>query len=128
MTNEYSRKVFLWLAIASCFPAILFGQTNTATVRGLVVDSSEAAVPGAQVIVKDVDRNTERRTDTDTLGRYALTALPPGTYILSVQATGFQKYQRSAFSLDVQQQATVDVQLQVGEVSTSVVVASAAPC
>lgn len=122
-----SRKVFLWLAFASCFPAILFGQTSTATVRGVVLDSSEAAVPAAGIIVKDVDRNTERRTETDTLGRYVLTALPPGTYTLSVEAAGFQKYQHSAFRLDVQQQATVDVRLQVGEVTTSVQVESAAP-
>jgi hypothetical protein len=121
------NKGVLWLALASLFAATLPGQTFTAAVRGVVTDSSSAAVPAAAVTVSDVDRGTERRTVTDTLGRYVLTSLPPGTYTLAVEAVGFQKHQRSAFRLDVQQQATVDVTLQVGEVSTSVMVEGLAP-
>ena len=117
----------LWLALAGLLSTNLSGQTFTAAVRGVVTDSSNAAVPAASVIVTDVNRGTERRTVSDNLGRYVITALPPGTYILAAEAVGFQKYQRSAFRLDVQQQATVDVTLQVGEVTTSVTVEGSAP-
>jgi len=54
-------------------------------------------------------------------------ALPPGAYTLSAEAAGFQKFARSAFVLGVQQQATVDVELAVGQIATAVEVQAAAP-
>ena len=58
------------------------------------------------------------------LGRYNFTALPPGRYTLSFEATGFQKAGVPAFTLDVQQQATVDMEMQVGQMSTAIEVQS----
>ncbi|MEK7404749.1 MAG: TonB-dependent receptor [Acidobacteriota bacterium] len=121
------RKHLLCLAILIAVPALVFGQSFTATVRGVVTDASQAAVPGAKVVVKDVDRNTENATQTDAQGRYSVSALPPGNYTLGVEAAGFQKFTRSAFVLQVQQQATINVELKVGEVSTTVEVEATAP-
>jgi hypothetical protein len=105
----------------------LSAQSFTASVRGIITDSSGAAVPAAQVVLKDVDRNTDRNTVTDNAGRYVITALPPGNYTLTVEAPGFRKAERPAFELQVQQQATIDISLTVGEVTTSVVVEADAP-
>jgi len=96
-------------------------------VRGVVTDASDAAVPGARVVVTDVSRNRHYATETDAAGRYALTALPPGRYALAVEAAGFNKYARSAFDLQVQQQATIDVALTLGSVDTVVDVQAGAP-
>jgi len=115
------------MLVGLLFPLLLAGQSFTASVRGLVTDPTGAAVPGAKVILKDVDRNVQYKTESDAMGRYSLTALPVGTYMLTAECPGFQTYQRSAFRLEVQQQATVDVQLQVGAVSTSVQVEAGAP-
>ncbi len=102
-------------------------QTYTAAVRGVVTDASGASVPRAGVSIVDADRNVVHRTVTDEAGRYVVTALPPGNYTVTVEATGFKKYVRGPFPLSVQQQATVDVQLEVGEVTATVEVQAEAP-
>jgi hypothetical protein len=78
-------------------------------------------------VVTDVDRNTEHAATTDDMGRYVITALPPGTYTLGVEAQGFQKQSRGAFTLQVQQQATINIELQVGQIASSIEVEAAAP-
>ncbi|MCL6508973.1 MAG: TonB-dependent receptor, partial [Bryobacteraceae bacterium] len=114
---------FLALFIASAAAA----QTFTAALRGTVTDPSGAAIPGAKVVITEVERNIDRETTTDAEGRYAFFALPPGRYSLSVEAGGFRKYVQSDFTLAVQQQATINVQLQVGDVTTTVEVTGQAP-
>ncbi len=123
------RRIIAWLnmCVVLAVPALLFGQSFTAAVRGVVTDSSQAAVPAAKVTVKDVERNTEHTAQTDAMGRYVVTALPPGAYTLAVEAPGFQKFARSEFTLQVQQQATIDVELRVGQLTTAVEVEAAAP-
>jgi len=108
-------------------PAMLLAQSFTASVRGVVTDASQAAVPKAKVTITNVDRNTNQETVSDDAGRYVLTALPPGRYTLAVEAAGFTRYNRSAFPLQVQQQATIDIELSVGAVATTVEVAGGAP-
>lgn len=102
-------------------------QSFTASVRGVVTDASDAAIPGARVIVKDAQRNTEFPTTSDAMGRYVVTALPPSSYLLIVEAAGFKRAQVGPFTLQVQQPATVDVRLELGEVATTVEVGATAP-
>src|SRR5262245_58449829 len=85
-------------------PAVLVAQSYTASVRGVVTDSSQASVPDAKVIVTDVNRNTTHSAMTDSSGRYVITALPPGSYELTAEAAGFNKHSQSVFALQVQQQ------------------------
>lgn len=115
------------LALALAAPAFLNAQSFTASVRGMVTDSSQAAVPAVKVTVTDVNRNLDFTGQADAAGRYIILGLPPGTYKLSAEASGFQKYSHSAFALEVQQQATIDVELRVGQISTSVEVEGTAP-
>src|SRR5262249_61063371 len=81
----------------------------------------------AKVITTEAERNGQQPTTTDDQGRYHVRALPPGQSPLTVEASGFRRYSQSAFPLLVQQQATIDVQLQLGEVSSTVEVQSSAP-
>ncbi len=111
-----------------CLAALpLAAQSYTAALRGTVTDPSGFAVAGAKVTANEADRNVPHPTVTDGSGRYTLTALPPGKYELAVEAAGFKKSIQQKFELLVQQAATIDVQLQVGDVSTSVNVESVAP-
>ena len=120
-----------WIAALVCVlfvPATLLGQGGyTAALRGLITDTSGAAVPGAKVTVTDVTRGTDFKTESDGQGRYTVTQLPPSTYILTVKAPGFKTYQRNPFELRVQQQATINVGLEVGEVATVVEVQATQP-
>ncbi|MBZ5623672.1 MAG: carboxypeptidase-like regulatory domain-containing protein, partial [Acidobacteriia bacterium] len=118
-------KKLLCCVLFSCIAA--WSQTATGSIRGTVTDPTKAAVPGAKVIATDVDRNVEYPTSTDTAGRYIFPTLPVARYALTVEALGFQKAAQSAFQLEVQQQATVDISLTVGEMTTKLEVTAAAP-
>lgn len=109
------------------FQLIIWAQSFTATVRGVVTDTSRATIPEAKVTVTDVNRNLQYNSQSDAEGRYAFTTLPPGKYTLSVEADGFKRFVRSGFELQIQQQATIDAELTVGDISTSVEVAGTAP-
>ena len=102
-------------------------QSFTASIRGVVTDATGASIPRATVTVTDADRNVQYRTITDEEGRYVVTALPPGNYTIAIEASGFKRFVRSAFPLSVQQQATIDAQLEVGEITATVEVAAEAP-
>jgi hypothetical protein len=109
----------------SCLAA--WSQTFTGSIRGTITDPTAAAVPNAKVVATDVDRNTEYPTTADTAGRYVFPGLPPATYVVTVEATGFHKASQPAFRLEVQQQATLDIALTVGEIATTVEVTGSAP-
>jgi len=95
--------------LAFLLPVCLWGQTYTASVRGTVTDSTQGAIPSAVITVTDVERNLPYTASTDSSGRYILPTLPPGTYTLAVEASGFRKHTQPAFALAVQQQATINV-------------------
>jgi Carboxypeptidase regulatory-like domain/TonB dependent receptor len=106
---------------------LAWSQSFTAAVRGVVSDPNGAAVADARVIITEAERNVQHPTTTDAQGRYYVSALPPGKYTMTVEASGFKRYSQSAFPLLVQQQATIDVQLQLGEVTSVVEVQGEAP-
>jgi hypothetical protein len=106
---------------------VVVAQSYTAAVRGVVTDASGAIVPGAKVVLTEADRNVPHPAATDPAGRYVITALPPGNYTLSVEATGFKKHLRAPFPLAVAQQATIDIVLEVGELASTVEVRAEMP-
>lgn len=120
-------KVRRFLLSFWLFTALMWAQSYTASVRGTVTDSTKAAVPAATVVLTDTARNVQHSAQTDATGRYVLTALPPGMYKLTVEMTGFQPFHQPAFQLEVQQQATIDVELIVGGVSTAIEVVGTTP-
>ena len=74
------RFAILLLATMFCRTTAASAQTITATVQGVVRDSSRAVVPGATVTVHDVDTGFLRSTTTDTTGAYVLPYVPAGSY------------------------------------------------
>src|SRR6476660_5436349 len=90
-------------------------SSYTASVRGVVTDRSGAAVVGAKIAVTETERNVPHTVVTDDAGRFAVTALPPGKYSFTVESPGFKKYAETGIPLAVQQQATLNAVLEVGE-------------
>lgn len=123
--TSLSRQV-LSLAFATVLTLSAYAQSFTASVRGTITDDTGAAVPAAKVVVTDADRGTIFRGEADGAGRYTVTALPPGNYILTIEASGFKKFSSGKFTVAVQQQATVDARLQVGDVNTTIEVEGSA--
>ena len=102
-------------------------QVVTATLTGIVTDPSGATVAGAKVKAVNVGTNLSREAVSDSAGVYTIPALSPGEYRIEVEQAGFKRQVLPGIVLQVAQEARVNVALQVGEVSESVTVASAAP-
>jgi len=102
-------------------------QVATAELKGNVLDASGAIVGNAKVAATNIQTNQTHATVSDSSGNYAITLLPPGDYTLTVEAAGFRKMVRSGISLQINQQARIDVALQLGQVSETVEVSAQAP-
>jgi hypothetical protein len=105
---------------------VVYAQATT-SVRGTVTDPSGSAVVGANVVLANAESKTERNATTGTQGEYQFLFLPPGTYTLSVTATGFARSEQTGLQLLVNTPATANVQLKLGQSSQSVTVTSEAP-
>src|SRR5213593_2158674 len=122
-----NRRLCFCLFSVLSFSVLSWAQSYTGSLRGTITDSTQAAVPNAKVTVTDADRNIEYSTSSDSAGRYIFPTLPAARYTLTVEALGFKKASQAAFRLEVQQQATVNVEMAVGAVTTEVEVVSSAP-
>src|SRR5947209_9423577 len=79
----------LLLSLLACVAAS--AQTGTSTVRGTVTDPQGNVVAGASVTLSNTEKNFTRTQATNSEGGYVFTSVPPGTYRLEAQATGFKK-------------------------------------
>ncbi|MGB2625046.1 MAG: carboxypeptidase regulatory-like domain-containing protein [Candidatus Acidiferrum sp.] len=126
------RQVCWLVAIAALVlismgaPGVL-AQDVTASIYGTVTDPSGAAVVGANVTAKSIERGITYTAVTDDAGLYRISQLPVGNYELRVEKQGFQTTVHPAFTLVLNQSALVDVALKVGQVSQTVEVTGAAP-
>ncbi|MEO8592421.1 MAG: TonB-dependent receptor [Candidatus Solibacter sp.] len=96
-----------------------FGQT-LASMAGETRDASGAVVPEAKVTVTNTGTNAQRSVITNGSGGYAFPSLPPGTYNLKAEKAGFKTSIKNEVELQVQQNARIDFELQIGQVSESV--------
>jgi hypothetical protein len=101
-------------------PSSARAQTTTSTIEGTVTDANGAVIVGAEIKAIGTPLAAERSTKTDSDGFYRLTALPAGTYTLTVSQSGFAS-RTSKIELTLNRVVTFDVQLQVGTVSGEVI-------
>ena len=109
------------LAITLALSAI-WGQTGTSRIRGVITDTSGGVVPGASVTVTHESTGLQRSITSNPSGQYAFDAMPPGKYTVSVMMQGFKKMQTSGNELQVGEPLTVDLTLDPGAVTESVMV------
>src|SRR4029453_16529148 len=82
-------------------PAATDAQVATGTILGNVVDSTGAAVPGAQVTAINSGTGFSRTTTTDGSGQYSLPLLPVGDYKIEVKLNGFNTFSQTGIALEV---------------------------
>jgi len=121
------RRWLSAVALAGVLSLNAFGQVASAELSGTVLDSSGAVVANAKVTARNLATNLARDAASDTTGKYIITLLPPGDYTVSVEAAGFRKLVQSGITLQINQQAQVDLTLQLGQVSETVEVTGQAP-
>ncbi|WP_031496232.1 TonB-dependent receptor [Bryobacter aggregatus] len=104
-----------------------FGQANTATLSGNVVDTQQRAVSGARVTVTEKSKSTQREIETDEAGAFVLTQLPASTYLLRIEHPGFGPVEYAAVVLHAGDQRSLRIALAPAQVGESVTVSSEAP-
>lgn len=120
--TKLASKFLVIVAVLLSTAGALWAQTTTGTISGTVKDEREALVANATVTARNVDTNVARSVQTDDGGRYQFLNLPVGNYEIKVEASGFSKYVQMGITLDVNQQAVVDVGLKAGRLEETVTV------
>src|SRR5580692_5302804 len=105
--------------LAGC--AGLWGQaTTTSSVIGLVTDSTNAAIPGADVTLTDLGTKISQKASTNDSGRYIFTNVDPGTYSLTVTRQGFAKSEIAQQPVEVGSTLTLNFKMELGTSTTTV--------
>ena len=102
-------------------------QANTAVIVGTVVDSSDAAVPGATIRLTHRETSATSELVSDERGQYRTAPLRIGEYNLSVELQGFKTFVQRGVVLNIGDVRKVDARLQLGDVSEQITVAAAVP-
>lgn len=84
---------------------------------GLISDPNNAVVPQALVKLRNQSTQEVRQTNSSAEGRYVFSQIPPGNYVLTVEANGFKKYSSSEFTLRANQAAEVNASMVLGQVT-----------
>ncbi|HXJ04827.1 MAG TPA: carboxypeptidase regulatory-like domain-containing protein [Candidatus Acidoferrum sp.] len=121
-----ANKLSLILLVLAASVPSLRAQVS-ASIAGVISDSSGARVPAATVATKNLETGAIRNSVTDEAGRYQVLALPVGDYELTVSKAGFQELVRSGIHLAVGQEAAVDFTLRVGVIKQRVNVEEKTP-
>ncbi len=116
---------FIAAALVTLMP--LHGQVSTGSIAGQVTDSTGAVIASAKVTLLNEGTSQERVATTDASGAYLFPLVQPGFYTVRVEMQGFKSYAAHKMEVQVSQQVTHDVRLDVGETSTTVEVAAITP-
>jgi hypothetical protein len=122
------RTVFACICVFLVAAASAFAQSTSGTINGRVVDASGAVVTGAEVrVINQVDQNTRTFTTT-AAGDFLFPNLEPGSYTVTVKASGFKGIEKKDVLLSASDRLAVgDLKLEVGSITETVeVVAQAA--
>src|SRR5580704_14726622 len=102
------KELSLGLALLLLGVIPCFGQLN-ATISGTVSDGTGAAIPGASVTATEISTAIATTVRSNDGGSYSFLALPPGTYSIGVEKTGFRAKTFEGIELRVAQKAIFDV-------------------
>ncbi len=125
--RQTALPLFLLVLCLLAFVSASLGQTETATLTGLITDPQGRVVPDVALEVTNVDTNVSVHQTTNGAGLYVAVGLKPGRYRVSVIKEGFRRIDLTDLVLNVQDVLSRNFQLQLGPVSASItVVADAA--
>jgi hypothetical protein len=114
------------LPILILLASALTALAQTASVNGVVADSSQAVISGANVSITNLETGLRRETRTNETGNYTFTLLPVGRYRVEATTAGFSSQFHPDVKLDVDQVARLDFALKPGALQETVEVSAAA--
>ncbi len=121
-----ANRLLIPLLLVFAFTCQAAAQVPTGGVRGIVKDQSDAVIAGAIVTLTNKDTGFERKFTSRSNGEYTISSLPPGDYEVKVAKDGF-KTALIPVTIQVGDNLTVDVPLEVGRASETVVITGETP-
>ena len=118
------RFSLIFSIYAALFAVCVFGQQGTTSLRGAILDKTAASISGATVTLTNAEQAVQRSTTSSDTGAYEFVSLPPGTYSIRVEATGFRPNEQKNIQLLVNNPTTLNVTMLLGS-STETVEVSA---
>lgn len=121
-----TRLITTWF-LALFMSAVMWGQSSTGSMAGVISDPNGGAVPGASVIAKNINTGVEIKTTTSDAGLYVYPALATGRYVVTVEKTGFRKLTRENIEIRIASRIDLDLKLEVGDVQQTITITDQAP-
>src|SRR5881397_1626424 len=124
--RRFAIAIVVLIALPNC---LVFAQTSTATatILGVVKDTSGALIPGVTINIKHTETGQTRTATSNETGDYNVPLLPVGAYEITTAMPGFKQQVRSGINLQVGQQAVINLTLEVGPAAEQVTVTEEAP-
>jgi hypothetical protein len=118
--NRICFSLFVGLLTFSLAVINSRAQGTTAQIGGSVKDSTGALLPGVEITVTQTATGAKRSTVSNETGNYVLASLPLGPYVLEATLPGFKSYMQTGLVLQVNDSPTINVVLQIGQVSEQI--------
>src|SRR5215472_14004310 len=105
------RPIFVLLLLVGIVAMPAFSQAVNATIVGTVTDISGGIMPNAKVTITEANTGVSHSGVTNESGFYTFADLPPGTYSVTVEQTGFKKETRADIIVQVNSTVRADIKL-----------------
>src|SRR5581483_6448956 len=116
--NQVSFRRAIYVALSLLLAASLaFAQSDLANVSGVITDPSGSAIPNAKVNLKNQANGQTREATTNESGVYSIPSVPPGMYTITVEASGFKKFESKDNKVDPSVPANIRATLSVGQLT-----------
>ncbi|HEX6042917.1 MAG TPA: carboxypeptidase regulatory-like domain-containing protein [Pyrinomonadaceae bacterium] len=126
MSRKFGLQALLLLLSIGLFAGVHAQSSTAGNITGTVRDQAGAAVANAEITILEEKTGATRTARTNDDGFYTAPGLPAGVYTISTAPTGFKKTVANGVQLHVSENLTVNLDLQVGQVTEVVTVTSEA--
>jgi hypothetical protein len=109
------------LLVLMLLASVSFAQQLTGTLSGTVADAAGAVVPNAKITMKNEASGDIRTSVSNASGTFSITAVQPGSYTVSIEATGFKTWERTNIAFaQGDNKSLANIRLEVGNVTETV--------
>ncbi len=122
--SEWAKGICASVAVLVLIATSISAQSGTSSVNGTVVDAQGQVVAGATIKLTSTGQGNTRTTTTDGSGSFGFTSVPPGTYSIEVEASGFKRSLVRDVQALVDKTTSIPVALEIGDVTANVEVSA----